>query len=101
MSININSLPNIQPISNNIASSGKVASGSKTNFSDVINEALDKVNNLQVESSQMTDDFLTGKSDNIHSVIIAGSKADLALQMTLQVRNKVMEAYKEIMNMQM
>lgn len=99
MSININSLPNIQPISTGISSTQK-ASESKTSFSDVINDALNKVNDLQVQSSNMTDDFLTGKSDNIHSVMIAGSKADLALQMTLQVRNKVMDAYKEIMNMQ-
>ena len=47
-----------------------------------------------------TEDFISGVSDDIHSVIISGSKADLALQMTLQVRNKVMDAYKEIMNMQ-
>jgi flagellar hook-basal body complex protein FliE len=53
-----------------------------------------------VESDQKTADFISGVSDDIHSVIIAGSKADLALQMTLQVRNKVMDAYKEIMNMQ-
>ena len=99
MSININSLPNIQPISSGINSTQKT-SENKTSFADVINDALNRVNDLQVQSSNMTDDFLTGKSDNIHSVMIAGSKADLALQMTLQVRNKVMDAYKEIMNMQ-
>ena len=100
MSISINSLPKINPVPGNVNMATKL-SENKTSFSDVINDAIDKVNNLQVESSKMTDDFLTGKSDNIHSVIIAGSKADLSLQMTLQVRNKVMEAYKEIMNMQM
>ncbi len=99
MSININSLPNIQPISTEIGGVQK-ASDTKTSFKDVINDAINKVNDLQIESSNATDDFLTGKSDNIHSVMIAGSKADLALQMTLQVRNKVMDAYKEIMNMQ-
>lgn len=99
MSININSLPNIQPISGGIGGTQK-ASEAKTSFKDVINDAINKVNDLQIESSNATDDFLTGKSDNIHSVMIAGSKADLALQMTLQVRNKVMDAYKEIMNMQ-
>lgn len=83
-------------------STGSVKTAGKsgaTSFSDVINDAITKVNNLQVESSQLTDDFISGKSDNIHSVIIAGSKADLALQMTLQVRNKVMDAYNEIMRM--
>ena len=71
-----------------------------TSFGDFMNDAIAKVNDLQVQSSQKTQDFITGVSDDIHSVVIAGSKADLALQMTLQVRNKVMEAYKEIMNMQ-
>ena len=79
----------------------KNAKATETSFSDVINEAITKVNDLQVESSKKTEDFINGVSDDIHSVIMAGSKADLALQMTLQVRNKVMEAYKEIMNMQM
>lgn len=100
MSISINSLPQIQAVPGSKVSP-QSNSASKTSFADVINDAIGKVNELQVESSNMTDDFLTGKSDNIHSVIIAGSKADLALQMTLQVRNKVMDAYKEIMNMQM
>lgn len=73
---------------------------SGTSFADVINNALNEVNNLQIESSQATDDFISGKSDNIHSVMMAGSKANIALQMTMQVRNKVMDAYKEVMNMQ-
>jgi flagellar hook-basal body complex protein FliE len=71
-----------------------------TNFSDIFGEALNKVNDLQIESQNITDSFLSGETDNIHNVMIAGSKANLALQMTIQVRNKVMDAYNEIMNMQ-
>ena len=99
MSININSVAQMPKIIE-----GKLPSTQKTegtSFGDIINEAIEKVNDLQVESSKKTEDFISGVSDDIHSVVIAGSKADLALQMTLQVRNKVMEAYKEIMNMQM
>ena len=100
MSLNIDSVASMPKITDgNLASKG-VTKGS-TSFGDVINDAISKVNDLQVESSKKTEDFISGVSDDIHSVIIAGSKADLALQMTLQVRNKVMEAYKEIMNMQM
>jgi flagellar hook-basal body complex protein FliE len=77
------------------------ASANKTvSFSDFMNEALDKVNSLQKESTDATNSFISGETDNIHTVMIAGAKADLALQMTLQVRNKVMDAYNEIMNMQ-
>ena len=71
-----------------------------TNFSDILGEALNKVNDLQIESQNVTDSFLSGETDNIHNVMIASSKANLALQMTIQVRNKVMDAYNEIMNMQ-
>ena len=71
-----------------------------TNFSDIFGEALNKVNDLQIESESITNSFLSGETDNIHNVMIASSKANLALQMTIQVRNKVMDAYNEIMNMQ-
>lgn len=99
MSMNINSVANMPKLSmaNATAKKNEV---SGTSFSDIMNDAISKVNDLQVESNQKTEDFISGVSDDIHSVIIAGSKADLALQMTLQVRNKVMDAYKEIMNMQ-
>ena len=73
---------------------------SSTNFSDILGEALNKVNDLQIESQAATDSFLSGETDNIHNVMITASKANLALQMTIQVRNKVMDAYNEIMNMQ-
>ena len=99
MSMNVGKVAQI-PVLNDVKATSGVKTGN-TSFSDVINDAINKVNDLQVDSSKATEDFLVGKSDNIHSVIMAGSKADLALQMTLQVRNKVMDAYKEIMNMQM
>lgn len=99
MSISVNGLNNISKLNDTLGV--KNTKASETSFSDVINEAITKVNDLQIESSKKTEEFITGATDDIHSVIMAGSKADLALQMTLQVRNKVMEAYKEIMNMQM
>jgi len=99
MSISVNGLNNISKLNDTLGV--KNTKASETSFSDVINEAITKVNDLQIESSKKTEEFISGESSDIHSVIMAGSKADLALQMTLQVRNKVMEAYKEIMNMQM
>ena len=85
---------------NSMASMPKLTMANATKKPTEIKGTRNKVNDLQHESSKKTEDFITGVSDDIHSVIIAGSKADLALQMTLQVRNKVMDAYKEIMNMQ-
>ena len=72
----------------------------KVPFSDYLNEALINTNNLLMESDALANDFAAGKIDNIHQVAIAAEKADIALQFTMQVRNKIMDAYSEIMRMQ-
>jgi len=69
-------------------------------FGDYLKNALDSVNQLQLDSEQIGIDFAAGKTDNIHEVMIAGEKAEIALQLTMQIRNKVVEAYNEIMRMQ-
>jgi flagellar hook-basal body complex protein FliE len=69
-------------------------------FSEFLNDALSKTNDLLVESQELTNDFAAGKTDNIHQVMIAAEKANIALQFTMQIRNKIMDAYNEIMRMQ-
>lgn len=75
------------------------AGGAKVSFSDFLNNAISEVNNLQIQSEQLNEAFAMGKNDNIHQVMIAAEKADMALQLTIQLRNKVLEAYQEIMRM--
>jgi flagellar hook-basal body complex protein FliE len=48
----------------------------------------------------LTEDFAAGRTDNIHQVMIAAEKSDIALQFTMQIRNKILDAYNEIMRMQ-
>ena len=97
MQINsITSLPKIAEV----PGSSKINENSGVSFGDFLQNAINETNSLQLESTQLTEDFLTGKTDDIHSVMIAGEKANLALQFTMQVRNKVVDAYKEVMNMQ-
>jgi len=69
-------------------------------FSDYLQQALSNTNTLLVEADSIADDFAAGKIDNIHQVTIAAEKADTALQFTLQIRSKIMDAYSEIMRMQ-
>ena len=73
---------------------------SKVPFADYLKNALDTTNNLLLESDKISNDFAAGITDNIHAVTIAAEKADTALQFTLQIRNKIMDAYAEIMRMQ-
>ena len=70
------------------------------NFADMLASSLDKVNNLQKERSTMTDVFASGQSQNVHELMISMQKAGLAMNMTAAVRNKVMEAYKELARLQ-
>jgi flagellar hook-basal body complex protein FliE len=69
-------------------------------FSDTLNEALKNVNDLQKNSDRAMQDLATGKTDNIPEVMITAEKADLALKMMVQVRNKIIDAYHEVMKMQ-
>jgi flagellar hook-basal body complex protein FliE len=70
------------------------------NFGDIFMDALKNVNSLEQESAKMTEDFIAGNTDDIHSVMIASEKASISLQFVMEVRNKIMEAYQEIMRMQ-
>lgn len=69
-------------------------------FKKVFSNALHKVNNLQQQQDIMAKKLATGEVDNIHQVMVTSTKAKLALDLTLEIRNKAVESYKEIMRMQ-
>ena len=77
----------------------KSASASK-NFGQILNQQLEEVNSLQKDADRLTEDFLVGEPVEIHQMLIAMEKADLALRQTVEIRNKMLEAYKQITNMQ-
>jgi flagellar hook-basal body complex protein FliE len=69
-------------------------------FSDTLSESLDKVNTMQKQADVAIQDFVAGDTRNIHETMIAVGKADLAFRLTMQVRNKIVEAYQEVMRTQ-
>ena len=69
-------------------------------FAEMLKGSVEKVNTMQNEADQAVQDLLVGKDQNIHQVMIAVEKANLSLQMMMQVRNKFMSAYEEIMRTQ-
>lgn len=71
-----------------------------TSFDSYLKNALNQVNSLLIDADNQKKLLATGQVDNIHEVMIAAEKADIALQFTLNVRNKVIDSYKEIMRMQ-
>ncbi|MCL6628924.1 MAG: flagellar hook-basal body complex protein FliE [Armatimonadetes bacterium] len=71
-----------------------------TTFGSTIKQAVSEVNRLQVEADQLANKLATGDAVEVHQAMIAMRKASTALQFTIQVRNKIIEAYQEIMRMQ-
>lgn len=68
-------------------------------FSDFLKRAIDSVAAQESEAHKVTDKFMIGQAD-VNDVMIASAKAELSLSLTTQVRNKVIEAYQEIMRTQ-
>lgn len=68
-------------------------------FAGILNNTINKVSDLQKSADTAVEKFVAGEID-IHEVMIEVEKASVALQLTVQMRNKVMEAYQEVMRMQ-
>lgn len=82
-----------------IDSNLKVNTSNKT-FSETLKDAVQNVNELQKAADKATQELATGRTDNVADVMIATEKADIALRVMMQVRNKIIDAYQEIMKMQ-
>lgn len=69
-------------------------------FMDALQNSMDEVNQNQLQADQSIKDLIAGRTKNIHETMLQLQKADLSLKTMMQVRNKILEAYKEIMKMQ-
>jgi flagellar hook-basal body complex protein FliE len=70
------------------------------NFSDVFRDIYDLAENTETRDKQSVLSLLTGDVDDISGVMIDSEKAKIALSLTIEIRNKILDAYNEIMNMQ-
>lgn len=94
----------VQPRTNpNSSGMPKVGSSEdkKTDFANAVKNYISKVDDLQQSSNISIKDLLSGKNEDITSVISAVAKADISFKLLVGVRNKLIEAYKQTMNMPM
>ncbi|RNC29567.1 MAG: Flagellar hook-basal body complex protein FliE [Candidatus Dichloromethanomonas elyunquensis] len=96
----VNSIAPLTPLDNKELTGSKTADQGSTDFSGFFKDALAKLDSTQAEAEQATIDMITGQTDNFHTPVIAVEKANLALGLAVTVRNKVLDAYHEIMRMQ-
>lgn len=73
---------------------------SNMSFSEMLTQSLKDVNNLQMEANKAMEKLATGQTKDIHETMLAAEHAELAFKTMNQVRMKVLDAYKEIMRMQ-
>ncbi len=71
------------------------------NFGDILKDAIQEVNAAQNAATQEARNLMTGEATDMHSAILAVQKADVSFQMMMAVRTKLIDAYREVMRMQM
>ncbi|SEK21727.1 flagellar hook-basal body complex protein FliE [Carnobacterium iners] len=69
-------------------------------FSGMVEQAMVNLNDKQLAADQAVQGLAAGDADNLHTVMIRTSEAQLTLDLALQMRNKCLEAYNEVKNMQ-
>ncbi len=79
---------------------GSSSSSNQTGFLDVLSAAMQDVNTAQLDASQSGTNLALGEESYLHNTMISYEKANLSLQLLLEVRNRLVEAYQEIMRIQ-
>lgn len=93
--------PAVQAYATQIQGVAKENGNGKVDFGTMLKNELSKVNELQIRADQANQQLVTGEAEDIHSVLLAAEEARLALEMTVQVRNKIIESYQEMNRMQL
>lgn len=72
-----------------------------TDFLSTLNGKLDELNTQQINSENLSEQFIKGEDVDIHKVTIAAEEAKMSLELAVQVRNKLVDAYQELNRMQL
>lgn len=93
---------NVTPIqSNELVNQVKQSpSEAQANFASTLKNAIEDLNHIQLESDKKTEAFASGKIDDLHDVMITAQKSSVTLETTVQMQKKVIDAYNEVMRMQ-
>jgi flagellar hook-basal body complex protein FliE len=87
------------PIPDSLTPAG--GSDSSNAFSSILKDTISSLQSTQAEADSAVQKFLTGENDDIHTTVLATQRAEMTFELGLQVRNKVVSAYQEVMKMQL
>ncbi|MGM9927510.1 MAG: flagellar hook-basal body complex protein FliE [Bacillus sp. (in: firmicutes)] len=97
-SITANNIASISNTYSNATSSTPAEAQKK--FASFLKQSINEVNAAQVQSDIVTEKMALGENVDLHTVMITAQKASITMQATIEIRNKAVEAYQEIMRMQ-
>ena len=73
----------------------------KVNFEDVLKNAVNKVNNVQINANEDIEALIKGEDITMHDVMLSMQEAQISMQLMLEMRNKLYDAYKELSSVQL
>lgn len=88
-------------LTSNVTPAKNAISKSSGDFTKMLESMVSKVNETQLNGEQAIKDLHSGKAQHLHEVMIAVEEADISLRMLVQMRNRALTAYEEIMRMQL
>ena len=97
----INGLAPQNELLKSIKPSENVAGNEGSDFLSMLKEKLDSVNDKQITAEETTESFIKGEDVDIHEVMLATEEAKMSLELAVQIRNKLVEAYQELNRMQL
>ncbi len=91
------SIRTIEPL---VTGGAQATAGGASAFSDLFEQAVNRVNNYQRTADGAVERFLTGEDEDLHRVAMATQQAEVSFELFLQMKNKVIQAYQEMMRLQ-
>lgn len=98
--LNLNPLSPLKPLGD-LGQTGSEGAVEGPDFANILKQALQEVDAAQHSAEQEVRNLMTGESTDMHTAILAVQKADVSFQMMMAVRGKLIDAYREVMRMQM
>jgi flagellar hook-basal body complex protein FliE len=90
----------LNKVNNNQSESSKIDKNSGESFADTLKDSISKLNELQEDKDKAMSDIATGQVKNLHQAAIAIDKAEVSMKLALEIRNKAISAYKELLKTQ-
>ena len=101
--VNFDSKTFLNQVNNNTipSTSENVNEDDKVNFEDVLKNAVNKVNNVQINANEDIEALIKGEDITMHDVMLSMQEAQISMQLMLEMRNKLYDAYKELSSVQL